>query len=139
MIADETVGGPAAAVRWSRRDFFKGSLELLAASSVVGGLAGSLAGCGSTSSTFAPPPRTPTSATPLVPSGPITVGNAATIKRLATLQPMNHRVRGVAFSPDGRLVASGSNPEVALWNSVTGKRVATLIMDGLRYGAPVSN
>jgi len=39
---------------------------------------------------------------------------------------MNHRVRAVAWSPDGRLVASGSNPEVALWDSATGQRLATL-------------
>jgi WD40 repeat protein len=126
MISDETLGGPEAAVRWSRRDLLKGSLSALAASSMVGGLVGGLAGCGSTSSVFAPPPTTPTPSTPLVPSGPITTGNAATIKRLATLQPMNHRVRAVAWSPDGRLVATGSNPEVALWDSATGKRLATL-------------
>ncbi|HEU4784435.1 MAG TPA: WD40 repeat domain-containing protein [Ktedonobacterales bacterium] len=126
MIPDETPGGPAAAARWSRRDVLKTSLAALTASSVVGGLVGSLAGCGSTSSTFAPPPRTPTPSAPLVPSRPITVGNAASIKRLAALQPMNHRVRGVALSPDGRLVATGSNPEVALWDSATGKRLATL-------------
>jgi WD40 repeat protein len=35
-------------------------------------------------------------------------------------------VRAVAWSPDGRLVASGSNPEVALWESMTGKRLTTL-------------
>src|SRR5690348_3509820 len=126
MIPDEIPRRPGAAARWSRRDFLKGSVEVLAASSVVGGLVGSLAGCGSTSSTFAPPPRTPTPSAPLVPSRPITTGNAATIKRLATLQPMNHRVRGVAWSPDGRLVASGSNPGVALWDCATGKRLATL-------------
>jgi WD40 repeat protein len=126
MIADKTAGRREAEALWSRRDFLKCSMEALAASSVVGGLVGSLAGCGATSSTFAPPPRTPTPSAPLAPSGPITTGNAATIKRLATLQPMNHRVRGVAWSPDGQLVASGSNPEVALWDSVTGKRVATL-------------
>src|SRR6185437_15209514 len=126
MIPDEASGGPAAVVRWSRRDFFKGSLEVLAASSVVGGLVGSLAGCGSTISTFARPTRTPTPSSPLIPSRSITTGNAATVKRLATLQPMNHRVRAVAWSPDGRLIASGSNPEVALWDSATGKRLATL-------------
>lgn len=126
MIQDETAGRREAAVRWSRRDVLKGSLGMLAATSVVGGLVGSLAGCGSPSSTFAPPPRTPTSSAPLVPSRPIAVDNAASIKRLATLQPMNHRVRGVAWSPDGRLVASGSNPEVALWDCMTGKRLAAL-------------
>ena len=130
MIADETPPGPEdegrATSRWARRDVLKSSLAALAASSVVGGLVGSLAGCGPTSSTFAPPPKRPTPSSPLVPSSPITAGNAAAVRRLATLQPMNHRVRGVAFSPDGRLVATGSNPEVALWDSVTGKRLATL-------------
>ncbi|HEX5548955.1 MAG TPA: hypothetical protein VFX24_16235, partial [Ktedonobacterales bacterium] len=130
MIADKTPPGPEgegrATARWSRRDVLKTSLAALAASSVVGGLVGGLAGCGSTSATFAPPTRTPTPSAPLVSSGRITVGNAASIKRLATLQPMNHRVRAVAWSPDGRLVASGSNPEVALWDSATGKRLATL-------------
>src|SRR5690349_15479508 len=89
MIADETPVGPAnegrATARWSRRDFLRGSLELAAAGSVVGGLVGNLAGCDSTSSTFAPPARTPTPSAPLVPSHPITTANAATIKRLATL------------------------------------------------------
>src|SRR5690348_11532182 len=126
MIADKMSGGPEAEARWSRRDFLRGSFELLAASSVVGGLVGSLASCGATGSTFSPPPRTPTPSAPLAPSGPITTDNAAAVRRLATLQPMSHRVRGVAWSPDGRFVASGSNPEVALWESVTGKRVATL-------------
>lgn len=126
MIPDETAGGPGAAARWSRRDLLKGSLGMLAASSVVGGLVGSLVGCGSTNSIFTPPARTPTPSTPLVPVHPITADNAATIRRLATLQPMNHRVRAVAWSPDGRLVATGSNPEVVLWDSATGKRLATL-------------
>ena len=126
MISDETLGRPDATARWSRRDLLKGSLSALAASSVIGGLVGNLAGCGSTSATIAPPPGTPTPSTPLVPAHPITTGNAASIKRLATLQPMNHRVRAVAWSPDGRLVATGSNPEIALWDSATGKRLATL-------------
>jgi WD40 repeat protein len=39
---------------------------------------------------------------------------------------MNHRVRAVAWAPDGRLVASGSNPEIALWDTSTGKRLTML-------------
>lgn len=112
-----------ASARCSRRDFLGGCVGLLAVGGMVGGLSSSLAGCASTSATRTPPTRIPT---PLAPASPITTSNAAKIARLATFEPMNHRVRGVAWSPDGRLVASGSNPDVILWDSVTGQRLTAL-------------
>jgi WD40 repeat protein len=126
MIAEKVsarLSGVNASGRCSRRDFLGGCVGLLAVGGVVGGLSGSLAGCASTSVTRTPPTRVPS---PLAPSSPITTSNAARIARLATFEPMNYRVRGVAWSPGGRLVASGSNPDVILWDSVTGQRLTTL-------------
>ena len=129
MIADDAVVGPRSARiggRCSRRDFLGSALGLLAASSFVGGVAGGLAGCAYPGFTHTVPNKLATPATPLIPSRSITVGNAAMIVRLATLKPMDGSVRGVAWSPDGRIVATGSDHDVSFWDVATGQRLEAI-------------
>ena len=129
MIADDAVVGPGSARiggRFSRRDFLGSALGLLAASSFVGGVAGGLAGCAFPGFTHAAPNKLATPATPLIPSRPITVGNVDMIVRLATLKPMDGSVRGVAWSPDGSVVATGSNRDVSYWDIATGQRLEAI-------------
>ncbi len=120
MMIPEEMGAPlatlSAAVRldgWSRRDF----LRLLAAGCLVGGLSG----CGVTSSAHVVTPPTPRPV-----AGRITPANAARIVPLATLQAADGRVRGVAWSPDGRRIACGTQTgDVLLWDAGSGARLGT--------------
>ena len=51
---------------------------------------------------------------------------------MLTLREEGYPVCGVAFSPDGQLVASGHrNGGIALWDSHTGRRVRVLRAEGL--------
>ena len=53
--------------------------------------------------------------------------DAAAGKALATLQEHTFSVHCVAFSPDGKTLASGSNDgTIKLWDVATGKEQATL-------------
>ncbi|MHC1592864.1 MAG: WD40 repeat domain-containing protein, partial [Methermicoccaceae archaeon] len=60
-----------------------------------------------------------------------TSGVAVSDESVATLEGHSDTVRSVAFSPDGKLVASGSNDgTVKLWNVSTRGYVATLEFNG---------
>src|SRR6516165_7171732 len=54
--------------------------------------------------------------------GGIKVWDAATGKQLATFQHAPHQVWSLAFSPNGRVLASSSPTRVLLWEIATGKR-----------------
>ncbi len=100
---------------YSRRDF----LRVLA----VGCVAGSVAGCATSSATKLVPTATPTAP---VPRTPITPGNAPTLVQLALLRPEDGRVRGLAWSPDGQRLATGSNRFLQLWDTATGQQMHSL-------------
>jgi WD40 repeat protein len=56
-------------------------------------------------------------------SGKINLWNAANGKLLRTLRGHRDMIRGLAFSPDGKLLASASPEAVFLWNASTGAEV----------------
>jgi WD40 repeat protein len=68
-------------------------------------------------------------------NGEIKLWNVATGKNIATLKGHTHIVRSIAFSPDGKTLASGSLDEtIRLWDVSSTKCIATLKV----HGAPVS-
>lgn len=87
--------------------------------------AGVLAGCGLAPTSTSLAPRPSTTPTPLTPTASITAANASRIRALGVLPANDRRLRGVAWSPDGSLVAAGGQFNVHLWNVQTGKPVAT--------------
>lgn len=59
---------------------------------------------------------------PLVPSAPITAENAGHLTQLAEFSPRDGYLRGLAWSPDGRVLAAGSYV-IHLWEIATGAQV----------------
>ena len=58
---------------------------------------------------------------------PSNCGSAATGKCLKTLEGHSDDVRSVAFSPNGKMIVSGSRDDtVKLWSIVTGECLRTL-------------
>lgn len=108
MIADDTAG--IKRPRGIRRRTFLG----LAA-------AGFLAGCaparGSAATTPAPTP----SPAPFPPAGPIAADNARRLAQLGVFQPNDGRIRGAAWSPDGRVLAVGGARDIHVWDIAAGK------------------
>lgn len=82
------------------------------------------------SSSHAPSLVTPPAASPtqtvLLPREPISRSNAAQVQKLAVLNVKVGRVRGLAWSPDGRTLAVGTWGAVQLWDVVTARQRATL-------------
>jgi WD40 repeat protein len=61
------------------------------------------------------------------PDRPVQIWDAINLKRLAILEGHTDIVNTVTFSPDGRLVASGSfDQTIRLWESSTGRELKTL-------------
>ena len=58
--------------------------------------------------------------------GMVKLWDSATGKELFTLKRKDEGVNSVAFSPDGRLLASGEEHTVKIWDSVTGKELFSL-------------
>jgi WD40 repeat protein len=57
----------------------------------------------------------------------VVVWNATTFERVLTLQGHTHEVRGLAFDPDGKRLATFSDDKtVKLWGTVTGQEALTL-------------
>jgi WD40 repeat protein len=86
------------------------------------------AGTGDYSNPGDPPP----------PPGEVKVWDAATGAEVFTLSGHPHLVRCVAFSPDGRLLASGSSDSVKIWDVVKGKELLTIdksiqMVEGLAF------
>lgn len=89
--------------------------------------AGFLAGCAPTSQSSASgtPTLTPLPK-PLAPTGPISVSTAARLAQLAVFQPVDGRIRGVAWSPDGGSVAAGGAHYVHIWDVASGNVISKL-------------
>lgn len=66
----------------------------------------------------------------LVPDAPVSSANAARLRRLAVLEPGAGKIRGLAWSPDGRTLAVGASAAVGstaqLWDIASGRPVVTL-------------
>jgi WD40 repeat protein len=68
--------------------------------------------------------------------GDVEVWGATTGKKLRTLKGHANPVMGVAFSPDGKLLASGSlDKTVKLWDAATGQELRTLAGHGSAVGS----
>src|SRR5262249_24497131 len=60
------------------------------------------------------------------PPGEIKVWDVGSGAEVFTLRGHPHLVRSIAFSPDGRLLASGSAGSVKVWDAVAGKELLTI-------------
>src|SRR4029077_7809636 len=54
--------------------------------------------------------------------GVVWVWDAASGRQVFTLKTRNYQALGLAFSPDGRLIASAGGKDVRVWNTATGCR-----------------
>lgn len=94
-------------------------------------VAGLAAACSSSPSTQ--PSSVSTSFTPklsptpvvLAPGSPISPANAGEIVKLAVLNANSGRVRGLAWSPDGKTLAVGTWQALQLWDAASGRQTAT--------------
>lgn len=95
-----------------------------------GALAALVAACSSSptgqSSATTPPPKASSTQTIRVPRAPISPSNAAQMQRLALFQVDAGRVRGLAWAPDGKTLAVGTQGAVFLWDVLAGKQLARL-------------
>lgn len=111
MIADELpnrphIAAPSSPV-CSRRAF------------LVLAVCGFVAACApSRASSSSGPTTTPA---PLMPAAPLTVANAGHLIQLAVFAPRDGRLRGAAWSADGRTLATSGNG-IHLWDVVTGRQ-----------------
>ncbi len=113
MITDDTAsrqpGTASSHTGYSRRTFLT-----LAASGLVAACAPARTASGSHTVTPTPGPR--------IPTAPIAAENVGRLTRLAQFAPRDGRLRGIAWSPDGRVVAAGSTT-VYTWDVVTGRQL----------------
>ena len=64
------------------------------------------------------------------------IWNAVTGERSLSLEGHTGQVRGVAFSPDGKLLATVAGPGTArLWDAASGELVGMVLADELAIGA----
>jgi WD40 repeat protein len=61
--------------------------------------------------------------------------NASSGKELSTLSGDSGRVESVAWSPDGKRLATGNGSKVLVWSVVTGKRLLTIAHDDSEVNA----
>jgi WD40 repeat protein len=110
---------PALGGELSRRDFLA-----LAAAGIAGATLAT--GCAPSASPSAVPGPTRTPLPQLhAPVGTITTTSTSRLASLGRLLTADGRIRGVAFSPDGRLLAAGGARYVHLWEAATGRIVHT--------------
>ena len=83
--------------------------------------AGTVAACGQSRTAL---PAVATATVPR-PAGAITSQNSAQLRPLASFDPQDGKLRGVAWSPDSRIVAVGGQGDVQLWDTTTGKPAGT--------------
>lgn len=69
---------------------------------------------------------TPTPGAMLLPAGRVEPENAGRVSLLGVLKTNTSPVRGLAWSPDGSMLAMSANQSAQIWDVNTGRRLATL-------------
>lgn len=85
-----------------------------------------LTACSSLPAAITPTPVVSPTQAMLIPTEPISLANADLLQKLAMLDTHMGRVRGVAWSPDSKTLAVGSEGAVQLWDVATGKQLVSL-------------